>query len=561
MPSVDAGKLGGGGSEDFAAALETPWNLVQNNAECRAMADSCFYFDDFALDTDRRELRRGDERVALGPQVFDLLAYLVRNRARVVSKDDILEAVWKGRIVSESTLTSHINAVRKALGDSGEAQRFVRTMQRKGIRFVGEVRGEGRPPALPSVAPTILALPDRPSIAVLPFTNMSGDPDQEYFADGMTEDLITALSRWRWFFVIARNSTFTYKGRSVDVREVGRQLGVRYVLEGSVRLGRLEGAASRIRITAQLIDAGNGAHLWAERYDGVMDDVFDLQDRISASIVAAIEPQLRSAEMQRIHQKRPENLDAYDYYLQALPHFYNQTRQGNDQARSLLARAVECDAGYALAHALLAYCSQQRRQQGWTESFAAEQSEGLRHAERALACGGDNPAVLWIVGYMFTILGLDRERGRVLIDRSLSLNVNDAQAWCVSGWNHSYSGEGQNAIDDLERAIRLSPLDPMAHWFHAGIAAGNMVLGQFDRMAAAASLAVQLGPNDSRNWRFLAVALAHSGRKVEAAAAVRRLVELEPGVTLSSARARVDQVEPRTRKVFLEGLRLAGLPG
>ena len=517
-----------------------------------------FLFDNHVLDPGRRELHRGGERIALEPQVFDLLLYLVRNRDRVVSKDDLIAGVWGGRIVSDSTLASRITSARKAIGDSGEAQRLIRTLARKGIRFIGTVRegdeADSRPVA-PTPVPAAPALPDKPSIAVLPFSNMSGDVEQEYFADGICEDLITALSKWRWFFVIARNSSFTYKGRDVDIREVGRELGVRYVLEGSVRK-----AGNQVRITAQLIDALNGTHLWAERYDGVAGDVFDLQDRISASIVAAIEPQLKSAEMQRIRLKRPENLAAYDYYLQALPHFYIQTLQGNDQARRLLGSAIESDPDYAIAHALLAYCIQQRRQQGWTDSFATEQGEGLRHIERALASGADDPTVLWIAGHMFTVLAQDRERGRLLIDRSLALNVNDAQAWSISGWNHSFSGQGQQAIDHLERALRLSPRDPMAHWFHTGIAAGNMVLGRFERMAEAASVGVQLGPNDSRNWRFYAIALAYCGRAADAKAAVRRMLELEPKFTLATVHLRVNQVEDRTRRVFLEGLRLAGVP-
>ena len=237
-----------------------------------------YLFEDCTVDTDRREIRRGTGIVSPGPQVFDLLVHLIRNRDRVVSKDDLLEAIWQGRIVSEQTLASHINAVRKAIGDSGDEQRLIRTVPRKGFRFVAEVK-EAReaaaspvaapPPAAP-VATEPLALPDRPSIAVLPFTNMSGDPARDYFADGMTEDIITELSRFRWLFVIARNSTFTYKDRAVDVKQVGRDLGVRYVLEGGVRQ-----ASERVRITAQLIDATTGAHLWADRFDGPLEDVFE----------------------------------------------------------------------------------------------------------------------------------------------------------------------------------------------------------------------------------------------------------------------------------------------
>src|SRR5215467_7019569 len=238
-----------------------------------------FRFGDHVLDTERRELRRGAELVALEPQVFDLLAYLVRNRGRVVSKDDLIDGVWGGRIVSDSALTTRLNAARKAVNDSGAAQRVIRTLSRKGMRFVADVTEDGILEAAAAVSEPSLALPDKPSIAVLPFANLSGDPEQEYFTDGMAEEIITALSRIRWLFVIARNSSFTYKGQVIDIKRVGRDLGVRYILEGAVRK-----AGDRVRITAQLIDATNGAHLWADRFDGSLGDVFELQGNVAASV-------------------------------------------------------------------------------------------------------------------------------------------------------------------------------------------------------------------------------------------------------------------------------------
>jgi TolB-like protein len=288
-----------------------------------------FLFADCVLDPDRRELSRGAEPVAIGPQAFDLLLYLVTNREHVVSKDQIFDAVWDGRIVSESTLASHINAVRKAIGDSGEEQRLIRTVARKGFRFVGDV-GEAPAPdrtavlkAPPSneAAARPLALPSRPSIAVLPFVNLSGDAQQDYFADGVVEDIIAALSRNRWLFVIARNSSFTYKDKMVDVKQVGRELGVRYVLEGSVRK-----SVNRMRITGQLIDATTGAHIWADRFEGTLENIFDLQDLMTESIVGAIAPQLERAEIERASRKPTESLDAYDYYLRGMAHFHRGTR-------------------------------------------------------------------------------------------------------------------------------------------------------------------------------------------------------------------------------------------
>src|SRR5690348_8727791 len=298
-----------------------------------------FMFGDCVLDPDRRELSRGSEVIATGPQVFDLLVYLVENRERVVSRDDLLKAVWDGRIVSESTLASHINAAHKAIGDSGQAQRLIRTVARKGFRFVGEVRetkpsgdaasgdaaSMGRAPAAPEeVTAEPPALPDRPSIAILPFANLSGDPAQDYFADGVVEDIISALSRIRWLFVIARNSSFTYKGQAVDVKQVGRELGVRYVLEGSVRK-----SGNRVRVTAQLIDATSGAHVWADRYDRDISDIFALQDEITAAVASVIEPALAQAEQQRVLRKPPESLDAWEAYQRGLWHFNKYAPEDN----------------------------------------------------------------------------------------------------------------------------------------------------------------------------------------------------------------------------------------
>src|SRR6185437_8699713 len=266
-------------------------------------------FGNHRLDIERRELRRADKLVAIEPKVFDLLAFLVQQRDRVVSKDDLLQAVWDGRIVSESALTTRINAARRAIGDDGAAQRLIRTFTRKGIRFVGEVM------ETPAVA-------DNPSIAVLPFQNMSGDPEQDYFVDGMVEEIITALSRIRWLFVIARNSTITYKGQAVDLKQIGRDLGVRYLLEGSVRKG-----GNRIRITGQLIDAATGAHLWADRFDGWLADVFDLQDKVASRVAGVIEPALQAAKTARSAGRPTADLTAYDLYLRGYAMFLSSSRQ------------------------------------------------------------------------------------------------------------------------------------------------------------------------------------------------------------------------------------------
>ena len=314
-----------------------------------------YIFEEYAFDTDRRELHRGADVVAVTPQVFDLLDYLIRNRERVVSKDDLINAIWNGRSVSDAALTTRLNAARTAIGDSGEEQRLIKTLPRKGFRFVGPVR-EAQGPAGAATADNpiepprpALTLPDKPSIAILPFTNLSSDPEQDYFADGMVEDIITALSRFKALFVIARNSSFTYKGRAVDVKQVGRELGVRYVLEGSVRK-----AANRVRITGQLVDTATGAHLWADRFDGGLGDIFDLQDQVTESVVGAIAPAVEKAEIERAKRKPTESLDAYALYLRGLASYYQfGSRQANDEALRLFNSAIELDPDFASAYALL----------------------------------------------------------------------------------------------------------------------------------------------------------------------------------------------------------------
>ena len=280
-----------------------------------------YHFENYVLDTDRRELRRGDDLVAVEPQVFDLLEYLIRCRERVITKDDLMAAIWHGRVVSESALTTRINSVRTAIGDNGDSQHLIKTLRGKGLRFVGAVR-EAMPSAtkqseLAAASLSPRSLSDQPSIAVLPFVNLSGDPEQEYFADGMTEEIITALARFKSLFVIARNSSFTYRGRSVDIKQIARELGVRYILEGSVRK-----ANDRVRITGQLIVAESGTHIWAERFERRLADIFDLQDEISENIVGAVEPEILSAEMRRARGKRPDNLAAYDCVLRAYQHLW-----------------------------------------------------------------------------------------------------------------------------------------------------------------------------------------------------------------------------------------------
>ncbi len=524
-----------------------------------------FVFEDYVLDQQRRELTLRGQVVAVGPQVFDLLLQLVSNRDRVVSKDDLLNAVWSGRIVSESTITSHINAVRKAIGDTGEEQRLVRTVPRKGYRFVGEIKvgetGEAPQPDGPGMGertssdPTELVLPDKPSITVLPFHNLSGDPEQEYFADGMVEDIIAALSRIRWLFVIARNSSFTYKGRDVDVQGVGQTLGVRYVLEGSVRK-----SGNKIRITGQLIDATTGTHIWAERFEGTLHDIFELQDQIAESVVGAIAPQLERAEIERAKRKPTESLDAYDYYLRGMAKLHNGTREAIEQALPLFYKAIELDPEFASAYGMAAWCHFWRKLNGWMTDRPQEIAEGARLARLAVELGRDDAVALTRGGHALAHLAGDVDGGIALLDRARLLNPNLAPAWFLGGILRALRGETDAAIEHLSHAVRLSPVDPEMFRMQVGMALANFFAGRFEPAAAWAEKALRNLPCLLVSVALLAASHALSGNMDKAKQAMQRLHELDPSLRVSSLKDWLPIQRPEDFARFADGLRLAGLP-
>jgi adenylate cyclase len=402
-----------------------------------------------------------------------------------------------------------------------------------------------------------LSLPDKPSIAVLPFQNLSGDPEQEYFADGMVEDIISGLSRIGWLFVIARNSSFTYKGKTVDVKQVGRELGVRYVLEGSVRKG-----GARVRITGQLVDATTGGHIWADRFDGTLEDVFDLQDRVTASVVGAIEPRLQRAEIERAGRKPTESLDAYDYFLRAMASFHLFTRDSLLEARRLYQRATELDPNYASPYGMAARCIHLGKTNGWLADLDCEIADGVRLARRAVALGKDDPTALWSGGQSVASLAGELETGAAHVERALALNPNLAAAWSASGWVRIYLGEPAAAIGRFERAIRLSPLDPVAYVACAGMGFAHLFAGRSDEAVAWARKASHEQPNWAGSWRVAAIAYALSERIVEAREAMTRLREIDPGLRLSNHLARLAPPfrRPEDLARFTEGLRRAGLP-
>src|SRR5712691_8046235 len=416
------------------------------------------------------------------------------------------------------------------------------------------VRPEPTSPALPDKPP--LALPDKPSLAVLPFQNMSGDPEQEYFADGMVEEIITALSHFRQLFVIARNSSFTYKGRAVDVKQVGRELGVRYVLEGSVRK-----AANRVRITGQLVDTATGAHLWAERFDGGLGDIFDLQDQVTESVVGAIAPAVEKAEIERAKRKPTESLDAYTLYLRGLARFFQFAgRQANDEALRLFNRAIELDPDFASAYARAALCYVMAKVSGWISGTPNEIAQVTRLAQRAVELGKDDAIALadsgWALAYVVRDLGV----GAALIDRSLVLNSNAAEAWHWGGWAKIFLSEPEPAIGRFARAMRLSPLDTRVTGMRAGTAFAHFLLGRYDEAASWAAMVLQDNPDHQPGLRIAAASNAMAGRPEQAHQAVARLRQLNPALRVSTLKAVLGPWRADDIARYEEGLRQAGLP-
>ncbi|WP_246776558.1 tetratricopeptide repeat protein [Microvirga sp. VF16] len=412
---------------------------------------------------------------------------------------------------------------------------------------------EGLNPSALSAEPrSVSSYADRPSIAVLPFVNLSKDPEQEYFADGIVEDIIAALSRFKSFFVIARNSAYAYKGRNVSVSQIGRELGVRYVLEGSVRR-----SDKKIRITAQLVDAVSGMHLWAEHYDGVIADVFDLQDQITASVVGSIQPSIRAAEIERARRKRPENLDAYDLVMRSLPYVWALECEANKEATRLLDKALLLDPGYPLALSLAAWCRGQQIVYNWSKNVQEDKRETLRQAQAAAAIAHDDPFILTVLGAALTITR-EHQRAASMLDRALSLDPNSAWAWNRSGWLHNYRDNPEVAIEHFERSLRLSPFDPMAFNCEMGIGCAHFIARRYDQAAQWQEKALNAKPSATWICRTLAPSHAWAGDLDKARERVGDLVRSYPGIRIADiceSLAFSKEVLGR----FAEGLQRAGL--
>lgn len=506
-------------------------------------------FGPFRLDFGLRQLSRDGRPIRLGSRALDILSTLAAAGGEIVTKDELMERVWTGLVVEESNLQVHVSALRKALGERDGAIHVV-TVPGRGYRLMGV-----RPPQTVGSEPARTenaAASERPSIAVLPFQNMSNDPNQDYFADGMVEEIIAGLARIKWLLVIARNSTFTYKGKAVDVRQVGNELGVRYLLEGSVRK-----SADRLRITAKLIEAETRAQLWTERYDTALDDVFAVQDEIAMSVIGAIEPGLRKVEINRVRRKRPESLDAYDLVLQALPFVYNMMPERSGPAIPLIEKALVFEFDYPLAHAVLAWCFHFRFSRGGLHE--GDRAMAIRHARAAVSGGSDDATTLAIAGFVIWFDAHDIPMAFDLFDRALALSNSNVVALCTSAVALAWMGKSDEAIERAQRALRLSPFDSLNYLSFQALAGANFHAGRFNEAEAAARRAVESNPYFSVPYAYLSAALVRLGRLSEARHAAKHLKALDPGFTVRRFATTVGVV-PAVFDSFAEAWRAAGLP-
>jgi len=513
-----------------------------------------FLFNNYSLDCERRELRVGSTAITIEPQVFDILVYLIENRDRVVSKDDLIGSVWGGRIVAESTLTSRINAVRKALGDSGEKQDFVRTFARRGFRFVApvQVKSDGAQAFPEDHGP--LPIPQKPSIAVLPFSNMSGDPEHDSFVDGITEEIITALSRVRWFFVIARGSAFAYKRKDIDPSEIAHELGVRYVLTGSVRC-----ADDRVRVSAQLIDGKSRGNVWARSYDRALSDIFSVQDDITQTIVGAIEPELGRAERERARIKQRESIDAWSVYQRGMFHLYRYTQDDLALAQKLFKQAIAIDPDLASAYSAIAEACYYEVVYGFAESPVDNRTQAIEAAQKAVALDRDDAGAHCTLG---RIRYLCRDYATAISELELALALNPSLALAHYGLGAAFvfSGRPHEAFPHLESAIRLSPQDPNMGSFLVRFAEAKYLVGDDEAAARFALKAIAQPSFQWSRYAILIAALGQLGRHDEAQRYVAEVTRKRPNFSVSF----VQTMHPFSSDMgidrYYEGLRKAGVP-
>jgi TolB-like protein len=509
-----------------------------------------FQFEDCVLDTNRRELLRGRDVVPVEPQVFDLLVFLIRSRDHVVSKDDLLAAVWEGRTVSESALATRINAARSAIGDDGRQQRLIKTFSRKGVRFVAAVQQIEERPKGSSLLELVNAPQlQKPCIAVLPFSTISAGLAQD-FAAGLFEEITIGLSKFSWLSVRAPSPN-----SACHRQDVSTGSGLRYLLEGSVRM-----AGSRVRITARLLDATTESNLWAHRYDGDLDDFFRLQDQITASVVGAIAAKVEQVEIERVKNAPTEALDAYACTLRGMGSLYHWTRGGVSEALRLFQRAIEIDPECATAYGLAAYCYVQRKSYGWFADHRQEAAESVLLARRAAELAKDDAVALTKSAHAIASVGGDIDSGAVFIDQALLLNPHLAAAWYVRGWLKIFLGKPDSAMEDLALALRLSPLDELSFKVSAAIAYAHFFSGRYDDASAAAETVMRVRPTYLTGVRGAAAGHALAGRLDKAQGLLAQMRQINPKLRLSNLHDLLPLCRAADFNRWSDALQRAGLP-
>ncbi|MGY4474488.1 TolB-like protein/Flp pilus assembly protein TadD [Bradyrhizobium sp. USDA 3364] len=511
------------------------------------MQDRALTFGRYRLEP-RIGLMSGSRQVRLTPKALALLSFIAGRPGEVITKEELFGAVWPEVAVGDAALVTCIQELRKALGDNARKPRYIETLHRRGYRFIGK-RASTAGPENEAIA---LALPDKPSIAVLPFEDMSGDPDQAHFADGMSEDLITGLARIHWLFVIARNSTFAYKNRVVDVKQVARELGVHYVLQGSVRR-----AGTRLRISVQLIDATTGGHHWAERYDRELGDIFAVQDEITTRVAAVIEPRVLAAEGIRALSRTASDLGAWELVARAQTHFWRMTRTDYATAIVALERAVAAYPDYAPARSLLGFCLVFAAHMGWNDR-ERDIAPGREHAARAIALDDRDPWGHIALGYCALMERRSRESIAAL-RRALEFNPNSASAHAHLSHGLAFAGRDDEAIAHAQDAIRLSPLDPMMALFLGSIAVAHFTAGRYSEAIEYTTQAARLRPGFQGAHRLRCASLAHAGRLGEARACLKNIRREQPQLSLDWIRTCVPYQTTELMERFLDGMRKAGL--
>jgi len=512
-----------------------------------------FLSNDLTIDSERRELRAGGRIVKIEPQVFDLLVYLVKNRNRVVSKDDLINSVWQGRIVSESTLDSRLTAVRKAIGDSGEKQNFIRTLPRKGFRWIARVDESDELAVNSEQDQPALVVPQKPSIVVLPFANMSGNPAEDSFADGVTEEITTGLSRVRWFFVIARGSSFAYKNKHISPDKIAQELGVRYVLMGSVR--RID---DRVRVTAQLIDGTTRGNVWARSYDRALADIFSVQDEITQTIVGAIEPELGRAERERARIRQRHSIDAWSIYQRGMGHLFQYTKNDLALARALFENAIALDPDLGPAYSAIAEAYYYEVVYGFAESPDDNRTKAIDVAQKAVSLDSDDAGAHCTLG---RIRYLCRQYAAAISELEFALDLNPSLALAQYGLGAAlvFSGHPSNALPHLEAAIRLSPHDPNMGSFLVRIAEAKYLVGDDE---AAARFALRALTQPSFQWSRYAILIAALGQLGRQHEAERYLVEItrrRPDFSIAFVRTMHPFSQDMGIERYYEGLRKAGV--